>query len=68
MRDFKKVSVVGAGAWGTSLAIILSKNVREVGVWAREDEVIKSVEQERLNKIFSSIMIKNSGNCHSSSH
>ena len=37
MRDFKKVSVVGAGAWGTSLAIILSKNVVEVGVWARED-------------------------------
>ena len=52
MRDFKKVAVVGAGAWGTSLSIILAKNVEEVGVWARETEVIESVEKERLNKLF----------------
>ena len=52
MRDFKKVAVVGAGAWGTSLAIILSKNAERVGVWAREPEVVESVERERLNKMF----------------
>ncbi len=52
MRDFKKVAVVGAGAWGTSLSIILSKNVERVGVWAREVEVIESVKSERLNRMF----------------
>ena len=52
MRDFKKVAVVGAGAWGTSLAIILAKNVAKVSVWAREPEVVESVAKERLNKMF----------------
>ena len=52
MRDFKKVAVVGAGAWGTSLSIILGKNVEKVGVWAREKEVVDSVEKERLNRLF----------------
>ncbi len=52
MRNFKKVAVIGAGAWGTSLSIILAKNVEEVYVWARESEVVESVEKYRLNKLF----------------
>lgn len=52
MRTFEKVAVVGAGAWGTSLSIILSKNVARVGVWAREPEVVESVGRERLNRMF----------------
>lgn len=52
MKTFKKVAVVGAGAWGTSLSIILSKNVENVAVWAREAEIVESVRRERLNRTF----------------
>ncbi len=52
MQDFKKVAVLGAGAWGTSLAIILSKNVPDVFVWAREPEVVESVSSTRTNALF----------------
>ena len=52
MEKINKVAVVGAGAWGTSLSIILSKNVANVAVWAREPEIVASVKSERLNKMF----------------
>ncbi len=52
MGNINKVAVVGAGAWGTSLSIILSKNVGEVSVWAREPEIVASVNSQRLNKMF----------------
>ena len=52
MPDFKKVAVLGAGAWGSSLAIILSKNIKNVSVWAREPEVVESVKKSRTNALF----------------
>ena len=52
MSDFKKVAVLGAGAWGSSLAIILSKNIKNVSVWAREPEVVESVKKSRTNALF----------------
>ena len=51
-KKFSKVAVVGAGAWGTSLAIILSKKSTDVRVWARETEVVESVEKRRVNEMF----------------
>ena len=52
MKEIKKVAVLGAGAWGCSLAIILSKNIGEVCVWAREKEVVESVESCGENSLF----------------
>lgn len=52
MGNFKKVAVVGAGAWGSALSVILSKNVPEVCVWARETEVVDSVAKKRENSVF----------------
>ncbi len=52
MKEFKKVAVLGAGAWGSSLAIILSQNIPNVYVWAREPEVVDSVKNTRINKQF----------------
>ncbi len=52
MSKFKKTAVVGAGAWGSALSIILSKNVPEVSVWARESEVVDSVKSARENAMF----------------
>ena len=52
MSKIKKVSVIGAGAWGSALSIILSKNVADVRVWARETNVVESVEKKRENSVF----------------
>ncbi len=52
MRKIEKVAVIGAGAWGTSLAIILSKNVKKVCVWAREKAVVDSVKESSVNEMF----------------
>ncbi len=48
-----KVAVIGAGAWGTSLAIVLArKNRGEVRLWAREQEVVDSILRDRVNRLF----------------
>ena len=52
MKLFKKTAVVGAGAWGSALSIILSENSEQVGVWARESEIVESVEKTRENSVF----------------
>lgn len=47
------VSVIGAGSFGTSLAVLLHKNGHQVTVWARNPEEIKrlSVEREHKSKL-----------------
>ena len=40
MEKMAKVSVLGAGSWGTALSLLLCKNGHEVTLWsALEDEV-----------------------------
>jgi glycerol-3-phosphate dehydrogenase (NAD(P)+) len=45
------VTVVGAGAWGTTLACLLSARA-ETTLWAREPEVVASIERGRENERF----------------
>jgi len=44
--------VVGAGAWGTALAIALAKSGRAVTLWVRENELAESMAQKRENTAF----------------
>lgn len=46
-----KVAVVGAGAWGTTLASILSTGA-DTWLWAREAEVVDSIRASRTNVLF----------------
>ena len=34
----KKVSVIGAGSWGTALAILLNENGNDVTLWSHRAE------------------------------
>jgi glycerol-3-phosphate dehydrogenase (NAD(P)+) len=45
------VSVIGAGAWGTTLASLLTGRT-VVRQWAREPEVVESVRRWRQNRLF----------------
>lgn len=48
-----KVSVIGAGSWGTALALLLHKNEHEVTVWSiMEDEIqMLNEKREHLSKL-----------------
>ena len=47
-----KVGIVGAGAWGTSLAMQAVRGGNNVVIWAREREVVDSINNESTNHIF----------------
>ena len=45
-----KVSVIGAGSWGTALAILLEKNGHEVTLWSQREEEVKELAKSREHK------------------
>jgi glycerol-3-phosphate dehydrogenase (NAD(P)+) len=48
-----EIAVIGAGAWGTSLAIVLGrKGTHRVRLWAHEAEVVESISRRRTNDTF----------------
>lgn len=46
-----RIAVVGAGAWGTTLASLVTPRA-EVVLWAREPEVVEGVNEEHANPLF----------------
>ena len=48
--DGKKVGVIGAGAWGTAFASALARGGHDVEVWAMEQDVTDSINNEHENK------------------
>jgi glycerol-3-phosphate dehydrogenase (NAD(P)+) len=48
-----RIAVIGAGAWGTALAVVLGrKGTHSVQLWAYEHEVCASILQRRTNELF----------------
>jgi len=46
------IGVVGAGAWGTALAQMLSSDGREVALWALEDGLADAINTTRRNALY----------------
>lgn len=47
------IAVIGAGAWGTALSIVLTRRgLHQVRLWAYEREVSESIENSRTNALF----------------
>lgn len=44
-----KVAVVGSGAWGTALALVLCKNGHDVTLWTYEKDRVSEMESTRCN-------------------
>ncbi len=51
-NEFRKIAVIGAGAWGTTLARLLAGKELDVRLWAYEREVVESVRHKRENTVF----------------
>ena len=47
-----RVGIVGGGAWGTALAQSLRRAGRDVLLWAREPEVVASINEKHVNAPF----------------
>ncbi len=47
-----KITVIGAGSWGTAQAILLAKKGHEVFLWGRKEDSILEVKRSRENKRF----------------
>lgn len=46
------IAVVGAGSWGTALAILLAEQGRRATLWVREPELAEEMARTRINSRF----------------
>jgi glycerol-3-phosphate dehydrogenase (NAD(P)+) len=48
-----RIAIIGAGAWGTALSIVLGrKGTHQVRLWVREHEVCEALQERRVNEKF----------------
>lgn len=47
-----KIGILGGGAWGTALAQVAARDDQPVTLWAREDDVVTSVNERHENSSF----------------
>jgi glycerol-3-phosphate dehydrogenase (NAD(P)+) len=47
-----RIGVIGGGAFGTAMACVLRRQRHEVVLWAREPEVVDTVNAKRENALF----------------
>ncbi len=47
-----KISVIGAGSFGTALAQLLSTKYKDVNLWVYEEEVYRMISDERENRVY----------------
>lgn len=48
----KRIAVIGAGSWGTALALAAARNQHDVTLWAREPEVARQINEAHKNPYY----------------
>ena len=51
MNGIRRIGVLGAGAWGTTLAIVARRAGRDVVLWARREQQVRALSSDRENKL-----------------
>ncbi len=46
------IAIIGAGSWGTALAIVLASRFDRVGLWAHESDLVARMAGTRENDVF----------------
>ena len=47
-----RIGIVGAGAWGTALAVVAARAGHEVALWGRDAAAIQRMAERRLNQAY----------------
>ena len=50
--DTAKIAVIGAGSWGTALAIQLGRAEQQPTLWGRNPNIMQAMSRERVNQQF----------------
>jgi glycerol-3-phosphate dehydrogenase (NAD(P)+) len=54
----KRIAVIGAGSWGTALAIMAARAAHDVVLWSRDRDIVESINTEHANaRYLSSVAI-----------
>ncbi|HEY3038859.1 MAG TPA: NAD(P)H-dependent glycerol-3-phosphate dehydrogenase [Pyrinomonadaceae bacterium] len=48
----KRIAVIGAGNWGTALAIVAARAGHSVHIWSRNGTVVKSINSAHVNPVY----------------
>lgn len=51
-KPYDRIGVIGAGAWGTVLAMVAAQAGRKVRLWARESDLAAEMAKKRQNTLF----------------
>jgi len=51
-QTYSRIAILGAGAWGTALAVAAVAAGRTTMLWAREDDVARAINEHHQNKQF----------------
>lgn len=51
-HDVMHVGVIGAGAWGTALAILANRAASRVTLWTRNPNIVNSITDKRYNDVY----------------
>jgi glycerol-3-phosphate dehydrogenase (NAD(P)+) len=47
-----RITCLGAGGWGTALALLASQNGHEVTLWCRRPELVSQLRRQRVNEVY----------------
>lgn len=51
-NPYPEIAIIGGGAWGTALALVAASAGRKTLIWARESEVVESINRSHQNNLF----------------
>ena len=56
-QPYPRIAVLGAGAWGTALALTALAAGRDTLLWVREDDVLAGIRAERRNRFLPDVIL-----------
>src|ERR1700744_1467703 len=59
-QPYSRIAVLGAGAWGSALALTALTAGRQTQLWVREAEVLESIRETRRNPFLPGVEIPDS--------
>ena len=45
----RRIAIIGAGSWGTALAVVAARAGHEIQLWSRNSDVVNSINKQHLN-------------------